>query len=226
MKILCIGAHPDDVELSMAGTILTLNKIHHTVHILDLSNGEPTPFGSIEIRNEEKEKAAKILNLKRDCLDLDNRFILETIENRKKLASYFRKFQPEIIFTHYEYDSHPDHISSSNLVDSSKFYSKLTKSDIQGEPFFPKRIIYFFPNHIKLKLEPSFIVDISPYINKKKEILESYHSQFIKKGNGKIIEETIAINRYYGIQIGVEFGEPFYIRESLGIIEFGDIFHG
>ncbi len=223
-RIICVGAHPDDVELSMGGTILQMKKAGHEIFMLDLTNGEPTPYGSIEIRKSESEKACALLDVKRITLDIPNRYIEDSISNRKKVSEVFRDICPEYIFSHYEYDSHPDHIAASKLVDASKFYSKLTKCDIQGEPFFPKRIIYYFPNHIKLNLEPSFLVDISEHILKKKEVLESYNSQFIQKGNGQVIQETIDLNRYFGLRIAADYAEPFYSRESIGIMELGKLF--
>ncbi len=223
-KIVCIGAHPDDVELSMGGSVLRLLDAGHEVTILDISDGEPTPHGSIEIREAERKKAAELLGVNRITLDIKNRYIEETVENRIKLAEVFRNLKCEYIFTHYEYDVHPDHIAVSKLTDSARFYSKLTKCDIKGEPFFPTRVIYYFPNHIKLNLEPSFCVDISPYIEKKQHVLECYESQFIKKGQGAFIRESIDANRYFGMRIGTGFAEPFYMRDSVGIMEIGKLF--
>ncbi|HMV43248.1 MAG TPA: PIG-L family deacetylase [Leptospiraceae bacterium] len=223
-NILCIGAHPDDVELSMGGSIFRLKEAGHSVVLLDVTDGEPTPHGSIEIRAEESTKAAELLEVKRITLDIKNRFIEETIENRIKLAEVFREVKPDYIFTHYEYDVHPDHIAVNRLTDSARFYSKLTKCSIKGEPFFPKKVIYYFPNHIKLNLEPSFCVDVSPFIEKKKQILECYESQFIKKGQGLMIREAIESNRYFGMRIQTEYAEPFYMRDSIGILEVGSLF--
>ncbi|MBE7411904.1 MAG: PIG-L family deacetylase [Leptospiraceae bacterium] len=224
MKILCVGSHPDDVELSMGGTILRMLKNRHEVTILDLSNGEPTPFGSIETRKKESRKASDLLGVKRIELDFPNRFILDTVEGRKKIAEIFREVRPEIIFTHYEFDSHPDHTECCKLVEASKFYSKLSKSDISGEPFFPKKILYYFPNHIKLNIHPSFLVDIGDFLDKKKEIMECYESQFIKNGNGRVIDEFILLNRYFGLRIGKLAAEPFFSRESLDITELSILF--
>lgn len=223
-KILCIGAHPDDVELSMAGSIFRMKEVGHEVVLLDITDGEPTPFGSVEIRAKESQRSANFLGVKRYTLDLPNRFVEDTIENRKKIASVFREIKCDYIFTHYEFDSHPDHSAVSRLTEAARFYSKLTKSDIKGEPFYPHRIIYYMPNHIKLNLEPSFCVDISPYMQEKKKILECYESQFLKKGDGIVIQECIDVNHYFGIRIGVEYAEAFYMRETPGIMEIGKLF--
>lgn len=217
MKIVCIGAHPDDVELSMGGSILLFRSLGHEVVIIDLTNGEPTPFGSEEIRKRESTEAAQILDVMRQTLPYPNRFLFDTIEIRKNLASLFREYKPDFIFTHYEFDLHPDHIASSKITESARFYSKLTKSDIVGEPFFPSNLIYYFPNHTHIQLLPSFCIDISKFILLKKKVLECYQSQFIKKGNGIVIQNCLDVNRYYGIRIQTEYAEPFYIRETLNL---------
>ncbi len=217
MKIACIGAHPDDVELSMGGTVLLLKDLGHEILLIDLTNGEPTPFGSPETRKEESTKAAELLGVKRITLDGKNRYLLDDIELRKQLANLFREFQPEILFTHYEFDVHPDHIGACQITQAARFYSKLTKCDLAGNSFFPSHIIYFFPNHVHINLLPSFCIDISNYIQKKRQVLESYVSQFIKKGNGTVIEHAIEVNRYFGIRINKQYAEPFFIRESLDL---------
>lgn len=223
MNIACIGSHPDDVELAMGGTVLRMKDKGHRVVVLDLSDGEPTPYGSVEIRKKERKESASIMGVERFTLNNKNRYILDTIDSRVELAEYFREIKPEIIFTHYNYDVHPDHISACSITDAARFYSKLTKSDIRGEPFFPKKIIYYFPNHIHLNLLPTFCIDITNQIETKIKALNAYDSQFIKKGNGSIIKEITAINKYYGIRIGKEFAEPFFLRDTLDLDFFKEL---
>ena len=217
MNIVCIGSHPDDVELAMGGSILRMKKRGHTVTIVDLSNGEPTPYGSLEIRKNESLKSASILGVDRITLANKNRYIYDTIEARNDLASIFRKLKPDLIFTHYDYDSHPDHGSGTKLTEAARFYSKLTKTEIEGEPFFPYFIAYYFPNHTHLNLLPSFCIDITEEIHKKLEALNAYESQFIKKGDGIIIKEIEAINKYFGLRIKKSYAEPFFLKESLDL---------
>mgnify|MGYP001228744670 FL=1 len=208
-----MGAHPDDVELGMGGTVASLVSREHEVLILDLTNGEPTPFGSPEIREKESQKSAAILGAARKTLDMPNRYLEETIENRKKIAAEIRSFRPDYIFAPYPVDAHPDHIAAGNLAESSRFYSKLTKSDIPGEPFFPRRVIYYFPVHIRLRMEPSYVFDISAHMDKKRAAIQCYESQFKAGKKEHIIESVLNENKYWGFQTGVEAGEPFYQRE-------------
>lgn len=213
MRILCIGAHPDDVELGMGGTLCSLISRGHEVHILDLTNGEPTPFGSPEIRLKESQKAASVLGAERKTLDMPNRYLEETIENRKKIAAEIRRVRPEYIFAPYPVDAHPDHIAAGNLAESSRFYGKLTKSDIPGEPYFAKRTIYYFPVHIRLRIEPSYVTDISAFLQQKEEAMRSYESQFVKPQKEHVIEQILTENKYWGFQAGVAAAEPFFQRE-------------
>lgn len=213
MRILCTGAHPDDVELGMGGTVCSLIDRNHEVLILDFTNGEPTPFGSPETREIESKRAAECLGTTRKTLDMPNRYLEDTIENRKKIAAVIREFRPDYIFAPYPVDAHPDHIAAGNLAEAARFYGKLTKSDIPGEPFFAKRTIYYFPVHIRLRIEPCYVTDIGPYLKKKEEALRCYESQFIKPGKEHVIDLILTENKYWGFQAGVEAAEPFFQRE-------------
>lgn len=213
MRVLCISAHPDDVEIGMGGTVASLTQKNIQVRILDLTNGEPTPMGSPEIRAAESARAAEILKAERRTLDMPNRYLEDTIENRKKLASEIRDFRPEYMFAPYFDDAHPDHIAASHLCDAARFYAKLTKSDIPGEPFFPRRIIYYFPVHIRLRVEPTFLLDISAHLETKKSAILCYQSQFVLSGKTHLIEHLMTENRYWGFQGGCDAAEPFFQKE-------------
>lgn len=209
--ILCIGAHPDDVEIGMGGTVAKLISEGHRVRILDLTNGEPTPKGSPEIRAGESRAAAAILGAERKTMDLPNRYLENTIENRKLIAAEIREYRPRYIFAPYPVDAHPDHIAAGELAEASRFYSKLTKSDIPGKPWFPKRVLYYFPVHIRLRKEPSFVIDISDTFEKKIQAILSYKSQF--EGKADLLESMRNENKYWGFQGGCEAAEPFFQRE-------------
>ncbi len=213
MRVLCISAHPDDVEIGMGGTVASLTARGIPVRIVDLTNGEPTPMGSVEMRAQESALAASILQVERRTLDMPNRYLEDTIENRKKLAAEIRDFKPTYMFAPYFEDAHPDHIAASHLCDAARFYAKLTKSDIPGEVWFPRRILYYFPVHIRLRLEPTFLVDISGHLEQKKEAILAYRSQFVLSGKEHLIEHMIGENRYWGFQAGCDAAEPFYQKE-------------
>lgn len=214
MQILCVGAHPDDVEIGMGGTVANLVRSGHSVFILDLTNGEPTPHGSPEIRAQESTKSAQILGAHRQTLTMSNRFLEDTIDNRKRIATVIRKHNPEYIFAPYFDDAHPDHIAASKLVDAARFYAKLTKSDIEGEPCFPKRVIYYFPVHLRLRIQPTFLNDISNTFEQKKKAILCYHSQFEANNKSALVDSFLDENRYWGFQAGCEAAEPFFQKEA------------
>ena len=135
LDILIIAPHPDDAELGMAGAILKFKEEGRKVGVLDLTSGEPTPHGTLEIRAKETAAATEILGLDwRENLGLPNRSLEPTLEARHKLAAVFRRVRPQWLFAPYWVDAHPDHVAATQLIEAARFWSKLTKSDIPGEP--------------------------------------------------------------------------------------------
>ncbi|MCS7244409.1 MAG: bacillithiol biosynthesis deacetylase BshB1 [Candidatus Calescibacterium sp.] len=216
MKVdfLCIGAHPDDCEIAMGGTIAKMVNQGYKVMILDLTNGEPTPRGSVEKRIKEAKKAAEILGVQRITLDLKNRFLFDSIESRFKVASIIRKYRPEVIFCHLEIDAHPDHVQAFNISYASRFYSKLTKVPLDGDSWYPRKIIRFFSNHLRINITPSFVVDISDFIEKKIEACKAYESQF---SSFDVEEYVKTFAKYWGLLIRSKYAEPFFSHELISL---------
>jgi len=216
-RILAIGAHPDDVEIGMGGTIASLKSAGYKVYLLDLTDGEPTPFGTREMRLRESQEAAEILGVdRRITLDLPNRYLMDSVENRIKVAEEIRKLSPDAIFLHYWVDAHPDHRAASLISEAARFYAKLTKTEMQGEPVYPRRLFYFFSNHFRLQVKPSFIFDISAFLELKIKAVAAYKSQFNEtRGNLRILEDLKVQARWWGSRAHLEYGEPFACRESI-----------
>src|SRR6266545_89000 len=151
MDYLVIAPHPDDAELGVGGTILLLKAQGARVGVLDLTDGEPTPFGSPGIRRVETEAATRVLGLDwRGNLGLANRSLVADLDARRKLAVAIRELRPRCLFAPYWEDTHPDHVAASELVDAARFWAKLTKTDMPGAPHFPERIYYYFSVHLRL----------------------------------------------------------------------------
>ena len=214
-SILVFGPHPDDAELGMGGTILKLARQGHKLHIVDMTNGEPTPFGSVETRAKEAAAAAKVLGVERTLLGLPNREVVHSIENRHKVAAVIRRHQADWLFVPYPIDAHPDHVAVTKICEDARFDAKLTKSSIPGDPYYPKRIIYYFCTHLRLNFTPNFCIDISDTIEQKIASVRCYESQFV--GNSAFVPDMVrTITAYFGSRIGTAFAEPFFTHEMLG----------
>lgn len=215
VSILVIGPHPDDQELGMGGTIVRLAAQGHRVHLVDMTNGEPTPHGSVEIRARESAQAAKIMGVERTLLGLVNRQVTHDIESRHKLAAVIRRHRPDWMFVPYPVDAHPDHVAVTRIAEDARFDSKLTKTDIPGEPWHPKRIIYYFCTHLRMSFQPTFCIDISEQIETKMKAVAAYSSQFSHAP--EVLEMVRGISGYFGGRIGTSHAEPFFTHEVLGL---------
>jgi len=218
MNILVVGPHPDDQELGMGGTIARLVSQGHDVLLLDMTNGEPTPHGSPQIREKEWTAAAKILGVKRRLLGLKNREIEHTLAARHLVAGVIRQHQADIVFQPYPEDAHPDHVATTRIVEGARFDAKLTKTDLPGEPVYPKWMIYYYCTHLRHVAQPSFCMDISQQMDVKEKSILAYESQFVKPANNRrVVAWLRQMNGYMGSRIGVEYAEPFWLREPLGL---------
>ena len=221
LDALVVAPHPDDAELGMAGGILKMLSAGWKVGVLDLTNGEPTPHGSVEIRAAETASATEVLGLSwRENLGLPNRSLEPTLDARAKLAGVFRITRPKWIFAPYWVDAHPDHLAATQLVEAARFWAKLSQTDMPGEPFHPLRIFNYYCVHLKMHATPAFVLDISQYWEQKMESIRCYHSQFVKGRehlDWQFIDQLRDEAAYWGKSIGVKFGEPFASREPIGM---------
>ncbi len=225
LDALVIAPHPDDAELGMGGGILKMLADGWKVGVLDLTNGEPTPHGSIEIRANETAAATKVLGLSwRENLGLINRSLEATLEARKKLAGVIRQTKPKWLFAPFWIDAHPDHVAATQLVEAARFWAKLSNTDMPGEPHHPQRIFNYYCVHLKMHATPAFVLDISDYWEQKLESIKCYHSQFIKGRehlDPTFVEQLEIEAGYWGKTIGVKYGEPYHSREPIGMKGFG-----
>src|SRR5205085_8475344 len=185
-SILVVGPHPDDQELGMGGSIALLRSQGHAVHLIDMTNGEPTPHGSLELRAAESAAAAKVLGVGRTLLGLKNREVTHNLESRHKLAALYRVHRPNVIFLPYPIDAHPDHVAVTRIAEDARFDAKLTKTDIPGEPWYPKRIIYYYCTHLRMNFVPTFCLDVSDQMERKMRALACYESQFRSNAAGDV----------------------------------------
>ncbi len=217
-NILVVGPHPDDQELGMGGTIIRLARQGHNVLLLDATNGEPTPYGSLEEREKEWTEAARIMGVKRRLLGLKNREVQHTLEARHQMAGVIREHRAQIVFLPFEEDAHPDHRAVTRIVEDARFDAKLTKTDIPGEPIYPKWLIYYYCTHLRWVANPTFCLDISGEMDDKERAIKAYHTQFVvPENNRRVVEFVRELNGYMGSRIGVRYAEPFFTKEPLGL---------
>jgi N-acetylglucosamine malate deacetylase 1 len=214
-SILVIGPHPDDQELGMGGTIVKLVRQGHTVHVVDMTNGEPTPRGSVETRAAEAAAAAKVMGVERTLLGLKNREVVHDIASRHKLAALIRVHRPDWLFLPYPTDAHPDHVAVTKIGEDARFDAKLTKSPIPGEPWYPKRIIYYFCTHLRMNFPATFCIDVTDTMEQKMKAVNCYESQGLGQEGG-LGEMVRTIAGYFGTRINTRYAEPFYTHEMLG----------
>jgi bacillithiol biosynthesis deacetylase BshB1 len=214
-SILIVAPHPDDAELGMGGTLAKFVKQGHRVHLLDMTNGEPTPLGDVATRAAESAAAGRILGVPRSCLGLVNRQVVHDLASRHKLAAVIRVHRPNWLFLPYPVDAHPDHVAVTKIGEDARFDAKLTKTDIPGEPWHPKRIIYYFCTHLRLNIVPSFCIDISDTMEQKVAAMLAYESQLVRN-NSPVPEMVRTMAAYFGGRIGTAYAEPFYSHEVLG----------
>ncbi|MCA9272896.1 MAG: PIG-L family deacetylase [Phycisphaerales bacterium] len=242
-NVLVIGPHPDDQELGMGGTIAKLAAQGHNVLLLDVTNGEPTPFGDPVTRQAEAMKASEVLATKgqppirRHLLGLKNREVLHSIEARHKLAAIIRAHQADILFAPFFEDAHPDHIAVTRIAEDARFDAKLTSLDLQspvdgwtgesvllGDPIYPKWFFYYYATHLRWVANPSFVIDVTGYEQTKIDSINAYHTQFVlPEKNRKIVDWVHASLTYFGSRIGVPSGEAFYTREPVGLTGFDSL---
>ena len=224
LDMLVIAPHPDDAELGMGGAIAKMIDLGWRVGVLDLTDGEPTPHGSLETRARETQAASQVLELQwRENLGLPNRFLEASLEARAKLANVFRRVRPKWLFAPYWEDAHPDHTAATQLVEAARFWSKLTKSDLAGDPYHPQRIFYYYCVHLKHVCQPAFVLDISQHWQRKAAAIACFESQFttgrehlVPTFHQRLRDEAA----YWGKMIGTEYGEPFASREPLAVTDF------
>ncbi|RDU36365.1 bacillithiol biosynthesis deacetylase BshB1 [Neobacillus piezotolerans] len=215
VDILAFGAHADDVEIGMGGAIAKFSARGKKIVICDLTQAELSSNGDVETRKKEAGEAAAILGAERLALDLPDRGLFLEQEYIRKIVAAIRKYRPKVIFAPYLEDRHPDHGNCALLVREAVFSAGIRKyEDGTGSPPFKAAALHYYM--INGFHSPDFLIDISDYIDKKREALNSYKSQFVKSAesfdtplvNG-YIESIEARESLFGKQAGVMFAEGF-----------------
>jgi len=225
---LAIGAHPDDIELVVGGTLLKLVSMGYKTAVLDMALGEAGTRGTPEIRAAEAEASARALGLTaRENLSLPDSRIWCDDFSRQLMVRALRRFRPKVVFTHYWDDPHPDHAHTAQIVREAAYVAGLAKFDSESGQarHRPSAIAHFmFPRTVV----PTFVVDISDFADKKNEAIACFKSQ-LHDPQSKEPETNIsaknflprveARQRFFGSLINVEHGEAFIVKEAIQIVD-------
>jgi len=229
IDILAIGVHPDDVELSCAGTILKHVSQGKTVGILDLTIGELGSRGSGELRLIEAEKAGKVLGVAfRENIGLADGFFENNKQSQLEIIKIIRKYQPDVVLANAITDRHPDHGRASKLISDACFYAGLLKieTELEGSKqahWRPKAVYHYIQDRF---IKPDFVVDVSEFVDQKIEAIQCFGSQFYnpesKEPKTPISgEEFLAFIKarmmQFGREIGVEYAEGFTAERYVGV---------
>jgi len=207
VDVLCIAAHPDDVEISAGGTVAKHIALGHKVAIVDLTQGELGSRGSAEIRKQEALDAGKILGIHhRDNLKLKDGFFQYNEDSLRAVIHQIRKYQPRIVLTNALKDRHPDHARAAHLVGEACFYSGLNKIVTDQSPWRPKAVYHFNQDYYN---KPDFVVDVTDFWEIKMKSLMAYRSQFYDP-NSKEPETPISGEGFFDYlkARAIDFGRP------------------
>jgi bacillithiol biosynthesis deacetylase BshB1 len=229
LDILAFGAHPDDVELGCAGTLLGAIAEGKKVGVIDLTKGELGTRGSISQRLSEAQLASEVMGLTiRENLEMADGFFINNKEHQLIIIETIRRFQPSIIFCNAPEDRHPDHGRAASLVAEAAFLSGLKKiqtihNGVAQEAWRPTQVFHYIQSR---NLTPNFVVDISKHIEKKMEAILAHSSQFYDPKSNEpdtfissaaFLEFVKGRAKELGQQIGVQYAEGFITQKILGI---------
>ena len=225
VDILAIFAHPDDVELGVGGTLLKMKSLGYATGALDVTQGEMGTRGTVESRAAEAAEAARILKLDvRENLGLPDGHVFADNASRTRLVRVLRRLRPRVILTHQDGDPHPDHNHIVQLVRESARLASMRKYDEGGGEKIPVPMVAH--NIFSRNVRPSFIVDISGFLDEKMAAIRAHASQFYDPNSTEpetrltartFLDELENRSRYFGSLIGTAAGEPFYVREALNV---------
>ena len=224
VDILAIAAHRDDVEQTCGGTLLKMRSLGLETGILDLTQGEAGTRGSAQERAAEAEEAGRILGVRwRQALDLPDGRVENTYENRLKIVRVLRELRPRVVILPYWQGRHPDHYTTATLGYEACFVSGLARLETGAAPYRPYKVIYAT---LYADVRPSFVVDITPFMEQRYQSLMAYRSQYANSERGRslfvpeeeIRERTVAEARHYGQLAGVRYAEPF-VQKEVGLVD-------
>ncbi|TRX51748.1 bacillithiol biosynthesis deacetylase BshB1 [Fulvivirga sp. M361] len=232
LDILAFAAHPDDTELSCAGTLASHIAKGYKVGVVDLTRGELGTRGTPEIRDKEAKASAEILGLAvRSNLEMEDGFFEADRTNQLKLVRAIRTYRPTILFANAIKDRHPDHGRGAKLAVEATFLSGLVKIEVKDDdgqllaPWRPQVVYHYIQSQF---ISPDLIVDVSAHWDKKMEAIRAFKSQFHDPDNDEpdtyisspqFMEMIEGRGKELGHSIGVAYGEGFTVNRNIGVTD-------
>jgi bacillithiol biosynthesis deacetylase BshB1 len=234
LDVLAVGPHPDDLEITCGGTLAKLVKLGYRVGMIDLTSGEPTPRGTLEIRQREAEAARQVLGVPvRINLGLPNRVLMDAPEHRFALATAFRRLRPSLVIgmAGRTPAASPDHNQGHLLIEAARFYSQLTKWDEKFDHTTPYRVPHLvycpFPFDAEQRhWHSTFVVDIADTFEQKLEAVRCFDSQFDGERFAKVKHFLTGTNIFFGARCGFLYGELFALPTPIGTEDLFKLVHG
>lgn len=232
LHVMAVGAHPDDVEIAVGGTLASLVKQGYRVGIVDLTDGEPTPGSpGPEVRLAEAREAAGILGVQvRETLELPNRRLFDNYESRVALAKVFRRYRPQIVLgiAGKTPGASPDHWQAMQITDAAVFYSRLTKWDQEFDNLLvhPVRTQLYYPlglGSLQTPLANGFVVDITATLATKLDAIRAYKTQFPPEKD-RVFRLVEGQAKLYGAAAGFQAGEVLLPATTIGVRDLVKLF--
>jgi bacillithiol biosynthesis deacetylase BshB1 len=224
LDFLAFGAHPDDAELFIGGTLAKLSDLGYATGVVDMSRGELGTRGTAAVRGREAREAARILGLAvRENLGLPDGRITVTDAARLSVIRVLRKYRPRIVATHYREDRHPDHVHTGRLVAEAVHHSGLARVRTGQERYRPPVLLYF---KLPWNVAPSFVVDVGDWVGRREAAIAAHRSQLYDPASREpatylsqpdFLERVDSIHAWYGTLVGKRRAEAFHIGEALEI---------
>lgn len=217
MRILAVGAHPDDLEILCGATLAKYSRLGHDVTMAVLTNGnmgrpDTMPEEMGRIRKKEFEASAALIGAKTVWMDVDDEMSVVDLETRLKMVDVFRLVKPDVVLTHSDTDYHVDHRNTSQLVFEAAPLAcvhniKRALPQTEKQP-----LIYHFDTLGAIGFQPTEYVDITDDIETKQAMYRCHQSQvdWMRVATGFEISEVIdAVARVRGYAAGVKYAEGF-----------------
>lgn len=226
LDVLAVFSHPDDAELTVSGTLLKLKHLGYRTGVCDMTRGEMGTRGTPEGRAEEAREAARILKLDaRINLEQPDGHVWLTEESRTAMVRAIRRHSPSVILTPHWDDPHPDHSATARIVREAARLASMRRYDEEaGLDAVPVPALAH--SVYSRNVPPSFIVDVSDFVEDKMRAIRAHASQFYREDSQEpetrissksFLSQIEYRMRYYGSLIGAAAGEAFLVREALNV---------